>query len=81
MMDDEENILIDCCLMSSESYLCSNLLLPNTDNIQQVKDYDTSCTWQLTKVKTIYRFHKLIFDRGDSHLECLIEETATLNVW
>ena len=85
------------------------LLLPNTNLLQQVKDYVWGCTtstkywlpstsqrlclrlyyfyqiltsfnkskimskvatWQLKKVKTIYRFHVLVFDKGDSSFEC-----------
>ena len=39
-------------------------ILPNTDRLQQGKqDCIRGCTWQLKKVKTIYR---LVFDRGDS---------------
>jgi hypothetical protein len=34
----------------------------------------------LKELKNIDRFHKLVFDRGDSSLECLIEEKAALNV-
>ena len=47
------------------------LLLTNTDRHQQFEDYVKVCTRQLTKFKTIYRFHKLVSDRGDSSLECL----------
>jgi hypothetical protein len=32
------------------------------------------------RLKFIHRFHKIVFDRGDSSLECLIEERAALNV-
>ena len=39
------------------------LLLPNT-GLQQTEDYVRCCTWQLKKVKTIYMFYKLVFDRG-----------------
>jgi len=33
--------------------------------LQQVEDYVRSCTWPLKNVKTMYRFNKLVFDRGD----------------
>ena len=38
------------------------LLLPNTDRLKQFDDYLRGSTWQLKKVKTIYRFHELVFD-------------------
>ena len=44
------------------------VLLPNTGHLQQVEDYVRGCTLQWTKVKTIYKFHELIFDRGDAVL-------------
>jgi hypothetical protein len=34
----------------------------------------------LKELKNIDRYYKLVFDRRDSRLECLIEETAALNV-
>ena len=35
----------------------------NTDRLQQVDDYVRGCTWQLKKIKTISRFHNLVFER------------------
>ena len=46
------------------------VLLPNTDRLQQVKDYARGCTCQLIKAKTAYRVHKLVLDREDNSLEC-----------
>jgi hypothetical protein len=37
------------------------LLQPNTDCLQQVEDYVRGCTLQFKKVKTIYLFHRLVF--------------------
>jgi hypothetical protein len=48
------------------------LFLPNTDRLQQIEDYVRGCTRQLAKVKTSYKFHKLVFDKGNSTLERLI---------
>lgn len=36
---------------------------------------------KLKKVKTIYRFHKLVFDRGDSNLECFNRATQKYGLW
>ena len=46
------------------------VLLPNADLHQQDEEYVSGCTWQLKKVKTINKFHKLK----------LIEEMADVNV-
>ena len=46
------------------------LLLPNTVHIQQVEDYVKGCEWQLKNVKVIDMFHRLVYDRGYSSLEC-----------
>ena len=40
------------------------IFLQNTDRVQQ------DGIWQLKNVKIIYKFHKLVFDLGDSSLEC-----------
>jgi hypothetical protein len=41
------------------------LLLPNTDRLQQVKNYVRGVTWQFENAKAIYRFHRLsVFDRS-----------------
>ena len=53
------------------------LLLPNTDRLQHVEEYVRGCTWQLTKVKTIYMFHELVFDGEDSSLKCFNWATNT----
>ena len=37
-------------------------LLPNTDHLQQIDNYVRGCTSQLSKSKTIYKFHKLVFN-------------------
>ena len=55
------------------------LLLQNTDLLHQVEDYVIDCTWQFKNIKTIYRFHKLIFNRGDINLESF--NPATQNHW
>jgi hypothetical protein len=44
-----------------------------------VENYIRGCTWQLTKAKTIYMFTKLVFDRGDSNLECF--NRTIYNYW
>ena len=49
-------------------------LLPKNDCLQYAEYYVRGCTWQLKKVKTIYRFYKLVLDKGESSLECF-------NVW
>ena len=49
-------------LKLSEDYKMSGIS-SNTDHVQQVDDNVRGCTWQLKKIKTIYRFHKLVFDR------------------
>jgi hypothetical protein len=54
---------------------------PNTDHHQQVEDVVRGCTWQLTKVKTICRFHKLVFYRGDSSLERFKLATHNYCLW
>ena len=46
------------------------------------KQWLPSTSWrlcQLKKVSTINRFHKLVFDRGDSSFECF--NRATQKVW
>ena len=59
------------------------LNLTSTDHFQQVEDYGMSKVahdnWKCFKLFT--GLHKIVFNRGDSSLECLIEEIATLNVW
>ena len=57
-------------LKLSEDYKMSRVS-SNTGHLQQVDDYVRGCSRQLKKVKTIYRFHKSLFDR---------RETAALNV-
>ena len=44
----------------------------NTDCFQQIEDYVRD--WQLKKVKTIYKFHKLVFDQGYSSDEFFTTE-------
>ena len=34
------------------------ILQPNTDGLIQVEGYIRRCTWQLNRVKAIYRFNK-----------------------
>ena len=65
------NILRCSWLITAKCIIATLLLLPNTDRLQQLEDYVRGCTWQLTKVKSIYNFHELLFDIGES----------TLNVW
>ena len=40
---------------------------------QQVEHYVRESTWQLEKAQTIYRFHELVFNRGNSNIEGSIE--------
>ena len=74
-------------ILSCNHYICCTiklfllLLMPNINCLRQVEDHVRVSTWQLKELKNIDRFYKLVFDRGDSRLECLIEETAALNVW
>jgi len=49
-----------------------HLLLSYTDHLQQVEEYARGCIWQTKKVKTIYRFGKLVFDEGDSTIESVV---------
>ena len=63
--------------MTSEAVL----LLPNTDCLQQVEDYVGGYTWQLKRVKTIYRFYKLLFHRRDSIFECLNRVIHNNGLW
>jgi hypothetical protein len=54
------------------------LILPNTDRVQQVEDYDRGYTWQLTKAKATYHYFvlnsnkmkKKYYTLGNSSLEC-----------
>ena len=57
------------------------LLLPNTDRLQQVEDIVGGYTWQLKKINIIYRFHKLVFHRGDSSLECFNWANENYGLW
>jgi hypothetical protein len=74
-------------ILSCNHYICCTiklfllLLMPNSNCLRQVEDHVRVSTWQLKELKNIDRFYKLVFDRGDSSLECLIEATADLNVW
>jgi len=54
------------------------LLLPNTDCLKQFDDYLRGSTWQLKKVKTIYRFHKLVFDWENEALNVSTEPLQTV---
>jgi hypothetical protein len=56
------------------SFLLKITLLPNTDHLQQVviMSEDAHDNW---KVKTIYWFHNLVFDEGNSSLECFYRAT------
>ena len=48
------------------------VLQSNTDRLQQVDYFVREAAYDNgKKIKTIYRFHKLVFDRGDNSLECL----------
>ena len=49
-----------------------HLLLSYTDHLQQVEEYARCYIWQIKKVKTIYRFGKLVFDEGDSTIESVV---------
>jgi hypothetical protein len=43
----------------SDQKLSSDWLIqPNTDNLQQAEDYVRDCTWQLERIKFIYRFQQ-----------------------
>lgn len=48
-----------------------HLLLSNYYRLQQVEADVCKSELTIEKVKTIHRFHKLAFDRGDSSLEDL----------
>ena len=50
---------VSCIYVNLLSFLC--LPLTNTDCLQKVEDYVRSCTWQLKKVKTIYRWLYLLY--------------------
>ena len=55
-------------LISFSLFNLLHLILTNTDRLQRVEDYVKNCTWQLIKIKTIYRFPQLTFDKRDSSL-------------
>ena len=57
------------------------LLLPNTDHLQQVEDCVRGCTWQLKEVNIFYRFHELVFDRGENILDISNQATRNYRVW
>ena len=50
------------------------LLLLNTNHLHHVEDKVRGCTRQFKKSNTIYRLHKLIFNRGYNSLECFKQE-------
>jgi hypothetical protein len=54
------------------------MTIETNDCLQQVEDYVRGHTWQLKKVKTIYRFHKLVFHRRDSSVKCFNWATKTM---
>ena len=54
-------------------------LLPNVEGLLSVDEYGRGCIWQLKNANTIYIFHKLEFDRGDSSLECF--NRTNQNYW
>ena len=76
LKEDICKCIMICYVICGEILL---LLLQNTDLLHQVKDYVIDCTWQFKNIKTIYRFQKLIFNRGDISLESL--NPATQNHW
>ena len=59
----------------------SEVVHDNWARLRLFKDYVRGRTWQLSKVKTIYRFHKLLFDRGDSSLQCFNWATQIYRLW
>jgi hypothetical protein len=48
---------------------------------KQIEDYVSGCQWQYKKVKTIYGFHKLVYEWGESSLECFNRETGNYELW
>ena len=57
------------------------LLTLFTDRLQQVKDNNRGCHGNWEKVKTIYIFDKLVFDRGHSSLGCFNGATQNDGLW
>ena len=72
-------------LFSMTHYLGMSILLSPTSSkywlLKHVEDYVRGCIWQLKKIKTIYRFHILVFDRDDSNLECFNRATHYYRLW
>ena len=58
------------------------LLLTVTDCLQQVENYVRGCTWQLKKIKTIYRFLRLVhvFHSRDRSLACFIGTASSSSI-
>jgi hypothetical protein len=66
-------------VLTISGFISSKHHNPSIKYLQCVDDYVRCCTWQLKKTKPIYRFHRFLFDRGDSTLWCF--NRATQNYW
>lgn len=67
-------------LYNVDSITTKLLLLPNIVSFLQIEYYVT-LHMTIEKGKTIYRVHKLVFDKGDRSLECFNRVIQNYELW